>query len=355
MADDEQGEKTEEATPHKLKEARKKGQVAFSKDLVASISLCAAVAGGVFGVPSMAFGLVELGRRGIQQSASGVMSVVDVEAAVHQTYVTIGPGLMAVLGTATFAGAVAGLAVTQFNFAVEALEPKPERLDVAKNFKSTFLSPTPWFNLGKSLAVGALICWSVYSACVEWMDWLPAVASWAPGIQLVFVGRITLSIFERALPLVVLIGIADLMYQKWKTAKDMMMSIQEVRRENKDQEGDPLVKQKRKARGRQLAMGRQLRDVATADVVVTNPTHFAVALRYRRDENPSPIVVARGADLIALRIRAEAVRHDVPVIENRALARSLVSKGKVGFAIPQEFYGPVAKVLAAVYRRRRRP
>ena len=119
--------------------------------------------------------------------------------------------------------------------------------------------------------------------------------------------------------------------------------------------GSAKLKQKRKARGRQLAMGRQLRDVATADVVVTNPTHFAVALRYRREENPSPIVVARGADLIALRIRVEAVRHDVPVIENRALARSLVSKGKVGFAIPQEFYGPVAKVLAAVYRRRRRP
>jgi flagellar biosynthetic protein FlhB len=146
----------------------------------------------------------------------------------------------------------------------------------------------------------------------------------------------------------------DLVYQRWQLSQRMMMSVQEVRDEHRESEGDPQIKAKRKQRQRQLATRQSLAKVALADVVVTNPTHYAIALRYRRQENAAPVVVARGLDHLALQIRQEAMRNDVMVIENRPLARALYAKAKVGAAIPAEFYPAVAEVLAVVYRRRRR-
>jgi flagellar biosynthetic protein FlhB len=134
----------------------------------------------------------------------------------------------------------------------------------------------------------------------------------------------------------------------------MKMSKQDVKQEMKEQDGDPLIKARRRAMARQIAFGRQLQDVQKADVVLTNPTHYAVAIRYRKEEGDAPIVLARGIDHQALQIRAEAGRHDVPTIENRPLARALHAKSKVGRPIPKDFFGPVAQVLAVVYKRRRR-
>jgi len=174
-------------------------------------------------------------------------------------------------------------------------------------------------------------------------------------VQLFFIGSVTGSIFERSLPIVLLIGVVDLLWQHYKTSNDLMMTRQELKQEMKDTEGDPMLKQRRRARGRQIAFSKQLKDTETADVVVTNPTHFAAALRYRREVHVAPILVARGADLAALKIRAVAVRHDIPIVENRALARALVAKGRVGAPIPADYYGPVAKILAALLRRRNSP
>jgi len=149
------------------------------------------------------------------------------------------------------------------------------------------------------------------------------------------------------------VGGADFAWQRYHMSEQMMMSRQDVRQEHKESEGDPQVRARRRALARQAAM-RQLVDVSRADVIVTNPTHYAVALRYRKAENASPIVVARGLDHLALKIRQEGGRHDVPIVENRGLARALYARSRVGAPIPSEFFGPVAQILALIYRRRRR-
>jgi flagellar biosynthetic protein FlhB len=120
----------------------------------------------------------------------------------------------------------------------------------------------------------------------------------------------------------------------------------------REQDGDPLFKARRRQMARQIAFSRQIADVQRADVVLTNPTHYAIALRYRKEEAAAPIVLARGVDALAMQIRAEASRNDVPTIENRPLARALYAKAKVGRPIPKDFFGPVAQVLAVVYKRR---
>jgi flagellar biosynthesis protein FlhB len=355
MANDDQGEKTEQATPHKLEEARKKGQVVTSKDLAAAVSLTAAVISGYMAAPQVIEGTVSIGRWAFSQGQGSSTTPADVQAQLVRMMEAVLPGVAAIIGAAAVAGGIAGLVVTRFNFAPEALVPKPERLDPFANLKSNFFSATPWVNLAKSLAVGGLLAWAVYAACVTWLPYLPGMASWAPAVQLFFIGSVTGSIFERSLPIVLLIGVVDLLWQHYKTSNDLMMTRQELKQEMKDTEGDPMLKQRRRARGRQIAFSKQLKDTETADVVVTNPTHFAAALRYRREVHVAPILVARGADLAALKIRAVAVRHDIPIVENRALARALVAKGRVGAPIPADYYGPVAKILAALLRRRNSP
>ena len=133
----------------------------------------------------------------------------------------------------------------------------------------------------------------------------------------------------------------------------MMMSREDLKEEQKQSEGDPYMKQARKQRQREIALGQMLQNVPKADVVITNPTHYAVALRYRKNEAPAPVVVARGVDHLAMRIKTEAIRSDVPQIENRQLARALYATSKVGHMIPEDLYAAVARVLAVIWRRRR--
>jgi type III secretion system FlhB-like substrate exporter len=160
------------------------------------------------------------------------------------------------------------------------------------------------------------------------------------------------AVLQRALPVAVAIGAADYAYQRWSMSEQMKMSKQDVKQEMKEQDGDPLFKARRRQLARQIAFSRQIADVQKADVVLTNPTHYAIALRYRKEEAAAPIVLARGVDALAMKIRAEASRHDVPTVENRPLARALYAKAKVGRPIPKDFFGPVAQVLAVVYKRR---
>jgi flagellar biosynthetic protein FlhB len=167
-------------------------------------------------------------------------------------------------------------------------------------------------------------------------------------------GDSTLVLMVRALPVAIVIAALDYAYQYWRMDEKMKMTTQEMKEEHKEQEGDPHVKAARKARARQIAFARTLRNVKKADLVITNPTHFAVALRYRAHEAPAPVVVAKGIDHMALRIRQEAAKYDIPCIENRALARALYPLAEEGHVIPEDFFGPVARTLATVLKRRKK-
>ncbi len=353
MAADQGAEKTEEATERRIQKYRDEGRLATSRELISAVSLGVGVLAGGLMVSDLLQGIVSVARASLDRAVSGQLALADFTAIVRAAMIATGPGILAFLIPAASAALLTGLLLTQFNVTTEPLAFKWERLDVFSNFSSQFLSATPWVGIAKSCAITGVILWSVYSAVNEQLRVLPAASHWAAQTQLRFLGWIARNVFERAIPMTLLIGVADFVYQKWKMSQQMMMTHQEVKEEHKDSEGDPLIKQRRRQRARQIVLQKQMGDVPRADVVVTNPTHYAVALRYRKEENAAPVILARGLDLVALQIRAAASRNDVPIVENRPLARALAAKGRVGSPVPKELYGPVAKVLAAVYRRRK--
>lgn len=347
-------EKTEQATERQIQKFREEGKVATSKELLAAVSLAVGVFAFYGALPWIGSGLLHVARDSFARAATRDFVVGDVATFAARLLVAVGPGVIGTIGPGVLAGLGIGLVITNFNVSSEAITPDFERLDPIGAAKSMFFSLSPWVNLAKALAVAALLSWSVYSAVAEHFRSLPVASWWPVGAQLTFLSVLAKGILTRALPMALAVGGADYAWQRYQLSEQMMMTREDVKQEHKDSEGDPQVRARRRQRARQLAMGRRIADVAKADVVVTNPTHYAVALRYRKEENASPVVVARGLDHMALRIRSEATRKDVPVIENRQLARALYAKAKVGAPIPAEFYGPVAQILALVYRRRKR-
>jgi len=348
-------EKTEQATERQVQKFRDDGRTANSKELTAALAAAAGF-GALYGLlPVLADAVEGVGVLLHRHIPAAELTHAHAVWAITAISVAVAPPLLAVLTAPVAVALVEGLVVSGFNLSTKTLEPKPERLDVFSNFKSTFLSSTPWVGLAKGGLVGGTVAWAVWGGVSEHLDIFPLLARAPVEVQLDTGLEVIGAILQRALPAALAIGAVDFVYQRWKLGEDMMMSKQEVKEEHKDTDGDPHVKAKRRARARQLASGNSLRRVKEADVVVTNPTHYAVALRYRKDENAAPVVVARGTDEIALRIRVEAREHEVPIIENKPLARALYAKSKPGMPIPAEFYAPVAKVLGIVYARRNPP
>ncbi len=351
MAESEQ-EKTEDASERRIQQFRDEGKVAQSKELSAAIGLTVGAGTLLAAFPMMSDGFAALFDALNERISDHELTQEDVSSLALTIAMNIGPPLMLVLAASAFSTLIAGLLVSGFNVAPAALEVKFERLDPLQNAKSHFLSVQPVVALIKGIAVASAVSWAAWSAIETRMDALPVIASVDVRGQLEFMTELIQSFFQRVLPVALAVGAADYGWQRYQLSEQMRMTKEEVKQEHKEQEGNPQVKAKRRQRQRQLAMGQMLRKVQEADVVVVNPTHYAIALRYRKGEGGAPIVLARGVDHLALKIRAEANRHEVPIIENRALARAMYAKSRLGFPIPAEFYGAVAQVLAVVYRRR---
>lgn len=346
-------EKTEQATERQIQKFRDDGKVATSKELLAAISLGVGAFALYSNLPLMGSGIVRIARDSFARGVSREFVRADMTTLAERTLTAVGPGVLGALAPGVLAALGVGLVTTGFNLSTEAISPDPSRMDPFAAAKSMFFSLSPWVNLAKALAIAVLLTWAVYSALSAHADALPVVGAWPVGAQLRFLSVLAQTVLTRALPVALAVGGADFAWQRYHMSEQMMMSRQDVRQEHKESEGDPQVRARRRALARQAAM-RQLVDVSRADVIVTNPTHYAVALRYRKAENASPIVVARGLDHLALKIRQEGGRHDVPIVENRGLARALYARSRVGAPIPSEFFGPVAQILALIYRRRRR-
>ena len=352
MSDD--GEKTEQATERQVQKFREDGKVATSKELLAAVGLCVGAFALISNMSGISGGVVRVARDSFARGVTREFVSADLTSLTQRTIAAVGPGVFGALTPGVLACLGVGLVITGFNLSTEAISPDPARLDPVAAAKSTFFSMSPWVNLAKASTIAVLLTWSVYSALAGHASALPIVGAWPVGAQLRFLGVLTQAVLTRALPMALALGGADFAWQKYQLSEQMMMTRHDVRQEHRESEGDPQVRARRKLLARQLRNLQQLVEVARADVIVTNPTHYAVALRYRKLENASPVVVARGVDHLALKIRTEGSRHDVPIIENRGLARALYARSKVGAPIPSELFGPVAQVLALVYRRRQR-
>jgi flagellar biosynthesis protein FlhB len=348
---DDAQEKTEAATPKRLEESRRKGQIPRSRDLsTAAVTMSAAAAlymmGGQLSGKLHAFMQRSLTLTR-EQALDHTQMIPALTGAALDGLKICAP----VLAVICLAAVLAPLALGGWNFSSEALLPKFSRLSPLEGFKRMF-SMRAVVELVKTLAkfgvvglVAVLVLWKDTPALLS-LGQQPLDQAIAHTIQLS--GKALLAITAG---LIIIAGI-DVPYQLWTHAEELKMSRQEVREEHKESEGSPEVKGRIRQVQQQMARQRMMQDVPKADVIVTNPTHFAVALRYDEKRMRAPIVVAKGADLIAARIREIATEHSVPIFEAPPLARVLYKNVDIGGEIPATVYQAVAQVLTYIFQLR---
>ena len=340
-------DRTERPTPKRLRDARRKGQVGASRDLTSAVGLCAAVGALALLLPDACAAVAGAARAAIETSCAGG----DFDAA--RALATLDDALMLVLrvalpsvAAAAAAGALAGAIQTSGLAAPGALSPKLERLSPLTGFKrlvgvrAAVESVKTWAKLA---VVGA----AAASAIVGHAGELAGAVRGDGTASLALAWAVTRSVALRTAVATLALGAADFLIQRKLHERDLRMTKDEVRREFKEEEGDPHVKHARKRAHRELALEQMVASARTANVVLVNPTRIAAALRFDEAEDDAPRVVAKGTGHVAARIRAAALEAGVPVVPNRALARALV-RVPVDEPIPEELYSAVAEVLAFV-------
>lgn len=350
MADTDQ-EKTESATPRRREEAYREGRVPRSQELgTAALLLTAALSVQVLS-PILGGAVRDNFGAGLYFAGAGVRDVNGALGLFTGVMQTMLGALLVVLSATVACGLMVGAAQGRGVIATKALEPSFRKMNPIANVKR-MVGVQPWAELVKSLLKLLVIGLAVYfSLGAAWSDVL-ALAQESPMAMLQVVKRYAARMLFTAGLAYLALAVADYLYQLWSFERSIRMTKQEVKQEHKQNEGDPMVKARLRSFGRQLLRRKMFRDVPSADVVIANPTHIAVALRYDPTQAPAPTVLAIGERKVAERIKRIAFENDVPVIENRPLARALLASAQVGSMIPAELYAAVAEVLAFVFRQR---
>jgi flagellar biosynthesis protein FlhB len=348
MAEKPSQDRTELATPRKRKQARKKGQVAKSQELSSFLVLLAGLLVIITMYPSLWQQLSEMLRAAFRFQGTESITYANIipmlELWTRQGMSMVLPiwGMLLLVGFFSSASQV-GL---QAN--VELLAFRPDRMNPLNGFKKLF-SKRSAFELIKSLLKMSLVLVITWFTLKGESEKLLGMASLELISGMKLLGAVALKLGGRLIMLMFLLAISDFVFQRWQHETDIKMTKQEVQEEMKDVEGDPLVKSRMRALQREISISRMMEDVKRADVVVTNPTTFAVALAYDNDM-AAPTVIAKGQRKMAQRIKDTAREHGISVVENKPLARALFAEAEVGESIPLKFYQAVAELLAYVYR-----
>ncbi|HHO50128.1 MAG TPA: EscU/YscU/HrcU family type III secretion system export apparatus switch protein [Deltaproteobacteria bacterium] len=351
---DEAGEKKHDPGEKKWRDAAERGQLPRSSDVNAAAVVICATAALVFAPQLLVSSVSQAANQFFDGSGPYELTIQEAQQLLLTVLELIGIGASVPLAAALVASTLASLAQSQMQLAPKALEPRWERLDLVQGFKNAYLSWTPLVELAKGIAKIGVIGLVAGLALRGQIAKLPEVTTFAPDQLLMMLVGLGWGAVLAAAPVMVLVAVIDYAASYKRSLDQLKRTDREIRDDQKEQEGDPRLKGQRRQRARQIAMSVSLNAVREADVVVTNPTHFAVALRYQRGTDLAPVVLAKGVDHLAQRIRREALRAGVPRIENRPLARALHARCDVGAPIPEELFAPVARVLAVVYRRRQR-
>ncbi|MEA2167874.1 MAG: flagellar biosynthesis protein FlhB [Solirubrobacteraceae bacterium] len=343
------GDKTEKATPKRRDEARKKGQVARSMDLNGAVVLLAALFALSASAPHLV-GVVEASLRDCFAliSSPGVVDHRGLGPLVSEQARTAALAAAPVVLVCLIAGLLANVAQVGGRPQAQGLRPDFKRLNPLQGAKQIF-GPNALFEGAKNIVKVAVVAAVAAAAVLPKLDELAALVGMAPAELMATLASTIMSIAQRCAVAYLLIGAVDYAYQRHRHEKSLKMDKQEVKEEAKGNDLPPEVRAAIRRRQMQAARARMMADVPTADVVVTNPTHYAVALRYDASKS-APEVVAKGADLVAKRIRELAADAGVPVVSDPPLARSLHRGVEIGQIIPEELYQAVAQLLAFVYR-----
>jgi len=353
MADKPVAEKTEQPTPKRLKTAREKGQVAQSQELPAAVSIVMLVMVLALSAPALLQWFIMQMKQGMSGQV-GVFADSNTFINFINTKIISSTVAMCPILAALFVGSVLSCVVVGgLNFAPQAVNLKFDAINPIKGFERLFNVKSA-VKLGVSIAkliIVSIIVWLYLQSRVE------ALASlrWSWSAQtMVAISKMIFAMLIRVCAALLVIAAIDVFFQKWKYTKDLKMTKQEVKRERKDTDGSPEVKSRVRRIQIEMARKRMLQEVPKANVVIVNPTHVAVALRYDAKTMEAPIMVAKGADHLAEKIREIARAYGVPIIRKPELARTIYSTVQPGDSIPQTLYAAVAEVLAMIYRLRHR-
>lgn len=344
------GEKTEQATPKRRKDAREKGQVLKSVEVIAAASLFTMFA--VFKI--LGPYLVEQITNMLTRYLSGdidymSLNMDNLTSIFAQALLAFAMIAAPILFIALLVGLLANIMQVGFLFSTKALAPKMDRINPLQGMKRLFSIRTI-YELGKSLVKITLIVIIAYSEYQKSMRDFPKMMT---SDLVSSIGRMVELIINTAFSLCIallILSVFDYAYQWWRFEKDLRMSKYEVKLEYKQQEGDPQLKSKIQQKQRQMAMMRMMQSVPEADVVITNPTHFAVALKYEMENSSAPVVLAKGKDYVAQKIKDIAKENKIEIVENKPVAQSLYHSCDIGAEIPLELYAAVAEILAYVYK-----
>lgn len=342
-------ERTEEPTPKRLDDARKKGQVPRSRELNTMVIMALAAVALIMLGQTMLNDLSDLMKSGFQPSRQDIF---DMRSTLRFFYRAIIDGLWLLLpffGLMLVAALLTPMSIGGWSFSVEALKPKLEKLNPLKGLKRVF-SAKGLMELIKAFAKFTLV--AAVAVVVIWvkMDEFLQLGGESLDMALSHAAELFTSSFMLITLALIIIAAIDVPFQLWDHGKQMRMTLQEVKDEMKDTEGKPEVRSRIRQLQREMAQARMMEAVPQADVVITNPTHLAVALKYDPDTMRAPRVLARGADLIAANIRRVATENDVLLVETPPLARALYHSTEIGQEIPAGLYLAVAQILAYVYQ-----
>ncbi|MFC4103551.1 flagellar biosynthesis protein FlhB [Paenibacillus xanthanilyticus] len=343
------GEKTEKATPKKRQEARKKGQVAKSQELPGALILlfsllCLLILGDFYKDRLFRmFALLFQQKLSMNLTTENIMTLftdITIQGAILLAPILAIAVIFAMVGTFVQIG---------FLFTGENLKLKFSKLSPLQGFKNIF-SMRSAVEFLKNILKLTIIGFMVYRTLWGSIGDILKLSHVPVENMLSFTAHLVMNLGITIGAILVVLALIDYMYQKFEHEKSLRMSMQDIKDEYKKSEGDPLIKGKIRERQRRMAMQRMMSDVPKADVVITNPTHYAVALRYDGTKMEAPTIVAKGADYVALRIREIAKNNGVVTMENKPLARALYARAEIGENVPADLFQAVAEVLAYVYR-----
>lgn len=348
------GEKTEPATSKKLNDARKEGQVAKSKEIGNAFGLLSLFVVLKLYVGSMGKSFMEV-FYGIYRQIPDLIKAYDGEvpvAGIRAVFNNMIVEMVLIMAPVLLAGVlvafICDVVQVKWQPTGKPLMPKFSKLNPLKGFKK-IVSKDSLVELIKSVLKIVLIIYVVYSYLKDKYSYIFLLYDMPLQQAISLIGELVIDLGIRVSAVYIIIGILDFAYQKHKFKEDMKMTKQEVKDEYKDQEGDPKVKGKQRQRMREASQRRMMQQLPEADVVITNPTHYAVAVKYDPEKYDAPVVMAKGENYLAQRIKDVAKEHHIEIVENKPLARMLYANVEVGELVPPELYQAVAEVLAFVY------
>ncbi|HQG30519.1 MAG TPA: flagellar biosynthesis protein FlhB [Deltaproteobacteria bacterium] len=343
-------ERSEQPSSKRIQDAREKGQVCKSTEVSTCFLFVASVIAFYFYIPSLSKRLGDIVSFYVGNASAWDGTPASLITIFHQAVLQLGILVLPILFVFLAVGIASNILQVGFIFSGEPIVPKFSRLDPVAGFKNRFLSLRSLELLIKNIVILLVIIWVSYRAIRRELPVFPPLMNSDVSVIVLTLFKSSMHILWDFLWVFIVIALADYMFQKWQHTKDLMMTKEELKEEFKHTEGNPIIKSRIRSIQFHMARQRMMKEVPKADVVITNPTHLAVALKYERGKMIAPVVIAKGAGFLAEKIREVARSSRIPIVEDKPLAQALYKTVEIGDVIPEEWYKAVAEILAYVYR-----